>query len=154
MISLEKIPSFIIHNGITASEIIMNPLPLYLSALTLEEKLSLSGEMLLRGLGTVFMALIILWGIISLFKVFTVSEKKAPNNEMLPKEAEKTTKRNVNISVETLQNSASANEDEIVAAIIAAIEAYRTSEGLSGLPYRVVSFKKRSGRKSRGGDDR
>lgn len=132
----------------------MNPLPLYLSALTLEEKLSLSGEMLLRGLGTVFMVLIILWGIISLFKVFTVSGKKAPKSEKLQKEAEETTKRNTNTAVETLQSSAPADENEIVAAIIAAIEAYRASEGFSGLPYRVVSFKKRGGRKSRGGDDR
>ena len=51
---------------------------LYLEALTLGEKFSLSGEILLRGLGTVFMVLIILWGILAIFgKVFSGTGKKA-----------------------------------------------------------------------------
>ena len=40
------------------------------------------------------------------------------------------------------------SDDAIIAAICAAIEAYRAEEGLSGLPYRVVSFKRKSGKRS------
>ena len=56
----------------------MSYLPIYLDAgLSLAEKFSLSGEMLLRGMGTVFMVLVILWGCLSLFKVFSAPEKPA-----------------------------------------------------------------------------
>ena len=56
----------------------MSYLPIYLDAgLSLAEKFSLSGEMLLRGMGTVFMVLVILWGCLSLFKVFSTPEKKS-----------------------------------------------------------------------------
>ena len=74
----------------------MSYLPIYLDAgLSLADKFSLSGEMLLRGMGTVFMVLVILWGCLSLFKVFSAPEKpaKAPKAEAAkpaPKEEKKT----------------------------------------------------------------
>ena len=45
------------------------------------------------------------------------------------------------------------NDDELVAVITAAIEAYRASEGLDGHGYRVVSFKKRNTKNRIGSDD-
>ena len=44
-----------------------------------------------------------------------------------------------------------ANDDgAVVAAIMAAIEAYRREEGTYSLPYRVVSFKRKNTKNSRG----
>ena len=64
----------------------MTYLPLFLTAsgLSLSEKFSLSGEMLLRGMGTVFLVLAILWGIIALFSVFSGTAEKKPAAEKKP----------------------------------------------------------------------
>ena len=103
------------------------------STLTIGEKFSLAGQMLLRGLGTVFIVLITLWIVIAIFgavsKATLGKGKKAaaaPASPAVPDEP------------------SSPDDGEIVAAITAAIEAYRASEGLAGRAYRVVSFKKRS----------
>ena len=130
----------------------MSYLPIYLDAgLTLAEKFSLSGEMLLRGMGTVFMVLVILWGCLSLFKVFSTPEKpaKAPKAEVKPAPAEEK-KAAPAPAPASAEPAAPVPTDDaaVIAAICAAIEAYRASEGLSGLPYRVVSFKRKNGRKS------
>ena len=118
------------------------------TSLTLEKKLALSGEMLLRGMGTVFIVLIVLLGIISVFgMVFSAAnssakkpaeKKPAPAPKSVPKPAPEP------VSAPVQTNS----DDAIIAAICAAIEAYRAEEGLSSLPYRVVSFKRKSGKKS------
>lgn len=130
----------------------MSYLPIYLDAgLSLADKFSLSGEMLLRGMGTVFMVLVILWGCLSLFKVFSAPEKsaKAPKAEAAkpaPKEEKKTVPAPA--PAEPAPAPAQTDDAAVIAAICAAIEAYRAEEGLSGLPYRVVSFKRKNGRKS------
>jgi Na+-transporting methylmalonyl-CoA/oxaloacetate decarboxylase gamma subunit len=130
----------------------MSYLPIYLDAgLSLADKFSLSGEMLLRGMGTVFMVLVILWGCLSLFKVFSAPEKpaKAPKAEAAkpaPKEEKKTVPAPA--PAEPAPAPAQSDDAAVIAAICAAIEAYRAEEGLSGLPYRVVSFKRKNGRKS------
>lgn len=130
----------------------MSYLPIYLDAgLSLADKFSLSGEMLLRGMGTVFMVLVILWGCLSLFKVFSAPEKpaKAPKAEAAkpaPKEEKKTVPAPA--PAEPAPVPAQTDDAAVIAAICAAIEAYRAEEGLSGLPYRVVSFKRKNGRKS------
>lgn len=114
---------------------------LYLEALTLGEKFSLSGEILLRGLGTVFMVLIILWGILAIFgKVFSGTGKKA---------AEKKTE-NVQTAEPVSEPEAAAASDDgaLVAAITAAIEAYRSENGSGNIAFRVVSFRQK---KSAGG---
>ena len=135
----------------------MSYLSIYLDAgLTLAEKFSLSGEMLLRGIGTVFMVLIILWGCLSLFKVFSTPEKPAktskPEVKPVPKAAEKSVPAPVPVSTPAEEPASAAlkqtDDAAVIAAICAAIEAYRAEEGLSGLPYRVVSFKRKTGRKS------
>ncbi len=130
----------------------MSYLPIFLTAgLTMSEKFALSGEMLLRGMGTVFMVLVILWGCLSLFKVFSTPEKKsAPKKEAKPAPAEKPSAPAPAPVAEEPVPAAPAPTDDaaVIAAICAAIEAYRAAEGLSGLPYRVVSFKRKTGRKS------
>ncbi len=130
--------------------------PIFLTALTLGEKAALSGEMLLRGMGTVFLVLVILWGIIAAIgKVFSSSSNKSASKaEKKPTApAPKTESANApevkpSAPVAPAAPSVPASDDALVAAICAAIEAYRAEEGLSGLPYRVVSFKRRSGKKS------
>lgn len=124
----------------------MTYLPLFLtaSALSIGEKLALSGEMLLRGMGTVFLVLAVLWGIISLFSVFSgTAEKKpaAPAKKPAPKAESAPAPAPAPAPAQT-------DDGALIAAITAAIEAYRAEEGLSGLPYRVVSFKRKSGKKS------
>lgn len=111
------------------------------STLTTQEKFSLAGEMVLRGMGTVFLVLIILWATIAIFgavsKAAAKKEKAAVPASPSP----------------SAPDTTSSDDAKIAAVIIAAIEAYRASEGLSGRPYRVVSFKKRNVKKSRGSDD-
>lgn len=109
---------------------------------TLAQKLSLSGLMLLKGMGTVFFVLIILWGIISLFSVFADSGKKKKDEKEAPAIAEEAAQ-------EAADTESEKDDGELVAVITAAVEAYRASEGKAGLPYRVVSFKRKSGTKRR-----
>ena len=124
----------------------MTYLPLFLTAsgLSLSEKFSLSGEMLLRGMGTVFLVLAILWGIIALFSVFSGTAEKKPAAEKKPQAPVK--KAEPKPEPAPAPAPAPAQTDD--GALTAAIEAYRAEEGLSGLPYRVVSFKRKYGRKS------
>lgn len=133
----------------------MSYLPLFLaSEMTLAEKFALSVEMFIRGMGTVFMVLIILWGFLSLFRFFSTSENKAASKPQRPAPTEEKKVVPVPAPVATNTESATVNSDDtaVIAAICAAIEAYRASEGLSGLPYRVVSFKRKTGHKSWSGE--
>ena len=113
---------------------------------TFSEKAALSAEMLLRGMGTVFLVLAILWGIIAAFgMVFSVA--KAPAKKPAEKKAEVKTAPASKATPAPTPVQAQSN-DAVIAAICAAIEAFRAEEGLSSLPYRVVSFKRKSGKKS------
>ena len=118
----------------------MNVLPVFLSSLTMDQKFALSGEMLLKGLGTVFMVLLILWGILSLFGVFFGTKQKKP--APAPKQAPKAEP----VQAESVPAAPAVSDDgAIIAAITAAIEAYRAAEGTGTLPFRVVSFKRKNG---------
>ena len=113
------------------------------STLTTGEKFSLAGQMILRGLGTVFIVLIMLWIVIAIFGAIskaTVGKEKKKAPAVAAPTADDTP-------------SASSDDGEIVAAIMAAVEAYRAEEGLAGRPYRVVSFKKRNVKNRIGSDD-
>jgi len=109
--------------------------------LTMEEKLALSGEMLLKGLGTVFMVLVILWALLSIMgKIFGAQQKKpAAPKQVAPKEAPKAE------PAPAAPAAPVADDGALIAAITAAIEAYRAEEGSSALPFRVVSFKRKNG---------
>ena len=127
----------------------MKILPVFLSALTTADKFALSGEMLLKGLGTVFMVLVILWGILALFSVVFGTQAKTPKAPAAkPAQAPKPTPAKpapAPVQTET-PTAPAADEGALIAAITAAIEAYRAEEGTSSaLPFRVVSFKRRNG---------
>lgn len=114
----------------------------YLNAsLTLGEKFALSGEMLLRGMGTVFMVLIILYVILLIFgKAFSGSGKK--NTDSKP------AVQTVEPVHEEAPVPAAADDGALVAAITAAIEAYRAENEKTNSAFRVVSFRQK---KSAGG---
>jgi len=120
------------------------------ASLSLGEKTALSGEMLLRGMGTVFLVLLILWGIIAAFGM-AFSAVKSPAKKPAEKKTAPAPKTTPAAKLEPKPVSATVqtqSDDTVIAVICAAIEAYRAEEGLSGLPYRVVSFKRKSGKKS------
>ena len=109
------------------------------TVLSLSEKLSIGAEVALMGIAIVFLVLILLWGLLELFRVvfYTIPNRKkasaapavpAPETEAVPTEEE-----------------ASADEGELVAAITAAIAAYRGAEGAPASPtgFRVVSFRRK-----------
>lgn len=128
----------------------MTYLPLFLTAekLSLLDKFELSGEMLLRGMGTVFLVLAVLWGVIALFSVFSGTAAKNPAPKQKPAAPEKKAEPKPEPAPAPAPVPVQNDDGALIAAITAAIEAYRAEEGLSGLPYRVVSFKRKSGRKS------
>lgn len=97
----------------------------------------------LFGFATVFAVLALIWGILSIFKVvfYTI-----PNARKNPKKANDVKKTETKVAQPVVTETASVQstqDDSIVAAIIAAIEAYRSeTTGKTG-GFRVVSFKKR-----------
>ena len=112
------------------------------------EALEYSLPLSLFGFATVFAVLILIWGILSLFKVFfyTIPNAKKDGAKVekvkvapVPKNEVKAEQTPVTVVTE----SSAGNDNEIVAAIIAAIEAYRTQTGSAVGGFRVVSFKKR-----------
>ena len=103
--------------------------------------------MSLFGFAIVFGVLIIIWGILALFKVcfYTIpNAKKNPAPKVKP-EPKKEVKAEVKAEAPVAPAvQASSNHGEIVAAIMAAIEAYRSANGAAAPGgFRVVSFKKR-----------
>lgn len=133
----------------------MKMISIALSALTTAEKFSLSGEMLLRGMGTVFMVLIILFIVLKVFgSVFAGEETKAakqaeaakaPKKEA-PKKAEpKPAPAPAAAPVQTPAPAPAAQDDrELIAVITAAIAAYQSASGQPNLPFRVVSFTRKN----------
>ena len=133
----------------------MKTISIALSALTMAEKFSLSGEMLIRGMGTVFMVLILLWLILKIFgSVFAGEETKAakqaeaaraPKKEA-PKKAEPKPAPAPVAPAAPAQAPAPAAQDdrELIAVITAAIAAYQSASGQPNLPFRVVSFTRKN----------
>ena len=111
--------------------------------MTIGEKLSLAGSMIIRGLGTVFLVLVILMAVIVIFgAVAKLSQEK---KDKKPAPADTKQAAPVAAPAETVPAS---DDGAIVAAIMAAIEVFRAEEGLPAGSYRVVSFKKRATRRS------
>lgn len=114
------------------------------------EKLSL-GERLLTGLPVlvigmvaVFLVLSILMGVLSLFKTifYDIPEKKKAEAKNSPEIAQ--------VTIDPPASAADESEDDtqLIAVITAAIAAYRASAEAtsnSGLPFRVVSYKRARG---------
>lgn len=103
------------------------------------ERLAMTGEMILVGLGMVFAVLAVLWGVLSIFKlVFAKPEKKkaepAPVVENPP-------------AYEPEPVAETEDDGELVAVITAAVAAYMASEEPDAAPngFRVVSFRRANG---------
>ena len=104
------------------------------------ERLVYSLEMTLLGLAAVFAVLAIIWAVLALFKVFSIASAK---KEAAKKKASSPAPEAVQSVVSEPEQS---DDDATVAAIMAAISAYissdeKLSEEYSG-GFRVVSFKK------------
>ncbi len=102
----------------------------------------------LFGFATVFGVLVLIWAILGLFKVFFYSIPNAKKNGAKVEMVKESPVPKVEVKAEqapapVVTASAAGNDAEIVAAIIAAIEAYRTQTGTAVGGFRVVSFKKR-----------
>ena len=112
------------------------------------ERWAYSGEMLVLGMGMIFLVLTILWGILAIFT------KTMGNAEKKPAKEEKPTPKVESKPVQTpaVPVAAPASDDAIVAAITAAIamtidsDPALSSQFAGG--FRVVSFKKKSGKTS------
>ena len=127
-----------------------------LDAVTKNTKFESVGEALeyglpmsLFGFGIVFGVLVLIWGILALFKVFfyTIPNAKKNPAQKVKKEAPKPEVKAGPVKEAAAPApvvQAASNDGEIVAAIIAAIEAYRSANGAAAPGgFRVVSFKKR-----------
>ena len=133
----------------------MKMISIALSALTTAEKFSLSGEMLLRGMGTVFMVLIILFIVLKIFgSVFAGEETKAakqaeaakaPKKEAAKKAEPKPAPAPAAAPAQAPVPAPAAQDDrELIAVITAAIAAYQSASGQPNLPFRVVSFTRKN----------
>ena len=106
--------------------------------------------MSLFGFAIVFGVLVLIWGILALFKVFFYTIPNAKKNPQQPKVKKEAPKPEVKaepvkvVAAPAPVVQAASNDGEVVAAIIAAIEAYRSANGATAPGgFRVVSFKKR-----------
>lgn len=112
------------------------------------ERLSLFGEVTLLGMGTVFIVLAILWGLIALIGFFfDLHNKKVAAKNLAAKENEASAATEAPATPVAEQTSAQQdNNGALVAAITAAIAAYidadeTLQEEYSG-GFRVVSFRR------------
>ena len=92
--------------------------------------------MSLFGFAVVFAVLILIWGILTLFKVFFYTIPNAKKNPAQKVKAEVKPEPKPEVKAEPVAEvatapvvQASSNDGEVVAAIIAAIEAYRSANG-------------------------
>ena len=100
-----------------------------LTSMTVGEKLTYGGQMLLLGMGAVFAVLCIIFLCLTVFKfVFTKSSTPKSNEEPAPVVV--TPKQNIN-----------TKKDEEIVAVIAAASAMAESES-NGVKFKVVSFRR------------
>lgn len=110
-----------------------------LDSMTLSDRVTVSLQTSLLGLGTVFAVLALLWGALVLFRVvFAGIEKKSANA------ADEAPAAAVPTPVEVVPNAAEVSDDsEVVAAITAAISVMLDKPATS---FRVVSFRRSGSR--------
>lgn len=120
-----------------------------LSALSFSERMTCGGQVFVVGMLTVFAALTILWMVLVLFRFFAydIPQKKRKTGENV------STEKADEVSAENEAFPVDAEGDqELVAVITAAIEAYNSQSG-SSLPFRVVSYKRLKGANGWNGND-
>ena len=136
----------------------MNFMPVFAAAEafaygTWGEKFALCGRMILTGMGTVFLVLVILWGVIAIFgAVARLSERREQQrimeevrNSPAPNDMKPAPAPDVFPEPE---GDAGEDPGVLIAVITAAVEAYRAAEGKPAGSYRVVSFRQKKTKKS------
>ncbi len=111
------------------------------------ERIALSLEMTLLGLGAIFSVLAIIWLVLTLFKVFFYNEPNKNNVKEISKIEQAPSVPVVEVQSSNVPVATSHNSDDAtVAAIIAAISAHITNDPELSKEYsggfRVVSFKR------------
>ena len=108
------------------------------------EALSYGLPLSLFGFCVVFFVLALLWGILTLFKLFfsTIPNNKKNSGSSAPVNNSSVQKIEMNGGAAAAVLEPSLADSEIIAAITAAIEAFRSQSGSVG-GFRVVSFKRR-----------
>ena len=105
-------------------------------ALNFGERVAYSGKMLVIGFGTVFLALIVLWGVLELFRRVLEIRRPAEKKEKRASSAPAT-------PVASPAPATAANDDVLVAVLTAAVAAAMAEEGNTQLKdFRVVSFRR------------
>ena len=123
-------------------QLLLNAAPDYTKPVeAFSDRISMAVEMLLRGMGTIFFVLILLWFILAIFS--KVIHRDEPKPTSAPKAPKKEAPKAAPAPVITEAPVAQADDTALVAAITAAIAAYLDQPTTS---FRVVSFK-RTGKK-------
>ena len=124
------------------------------------ERITYGGQVFLIGICTVFAALALLWGVISIFKIFMYDIpqkriKKKAEEELMAHCVESDSAASVEAAVPANPApTAEADNAQLIAAISAAITAYNTDpETGCALPFRVVSFRRSKGANGWNGAD-
>lgn len=132
-------------------------MPIFLAAEfaygTVAEKFALCGRMILTGMGTVFLVLCILWGVIAVFGAVARAKTRRDRERLKAQTAAAPSPEDGGKApaVRTEPEAPAESEEDagaLIAVITAAIEAYRAAEGAAPGSYRVVSFKRKNTRKS------
>lgn len=119
------------------------------NGMSISEKLSFSGRMIFMGMGTVFAVLLIIWGVLSLFRVFMYdlpNKRKAAKVEEIAKTSEIPVIEKTPVVIAEPEAESAEDDKALVAVITAAISAYRSAEcggAAYALPFRVVSYKRK-----------
>ena len=118
---------------------------------TLSEKFAVIGEMMLRGMGTVFFVLVILWAVIAVFGAVAKAEEKREQKRIMEQVKNSPAPNDRETPAAPVPEVPGSDENEepieddgaLIAVITAAVEAYRAAEGLPATSYRVVSFRRK-----------
>lgn len=110
------------------------------STLTFGERITTGLEVMLFGMAVVFAVLILLWGILEIFRVifYEIPKKKAAETEAKPAEADNVPAP-APVIEEAVEEVAETDDAEVVAAITAAISVMLDKPQTS---FRVVSFRR------------
>jgi sodium pump decarboxylase gamma subunit len=108
------------------------------STLTFSERLGLGLKVLLFGMAVVFSVLLLIWGVLSLFRIIFFRDPKKETAEISPEKEAATAP----IAEEVIPE-AQPDDNELIAAITAAIAAVLESEtDKPQTSFRVVSFRR------------
>ena len=129
-------------------------------AMNFGERITYGGQVFLIGICTVFAALALLWGVISIFKIFMYDIpqkriKKKAEEELMAHCAESDGVKAAETAAPAAPApAAKADDAQLIAVITAAIAAYNTDpETGCALPFRVVSFRRSKGANGWNGAD-